>query len=445
MNKTIVLPWALMSLLLCSSCHDDDLLSTHWMEPTLQDSWKLELMPGVGRPGSSVMAYKDKLYDGLFTRNRGWNGGDGVLTVGLPNGDVLWTFNDSFYGVVGANRMRGQCNFPRNSIMVQKAHNGVLGETSQDFVWLADYVNWTDSTADRYFQCRTHLRHPQGEKTPAEIQAGDIDQTMVYWSGDGTVYNGKLQLLWMGTQSQQLQTVGTALAIYSLTGNEPQGYYLKDIPDYLPHEGDYLYRESVNHNLNDHTVSFGSTLCEADDGHTYLYASVNNYTTVVARTETHDLSSKWSYYMKDATTGQWSWQDTYPTDEQLSSSGIVKGGFLGSMPWVFKDNDYYYMTMQGAYFSRDVYIYRSKTPYGPFTDQRFLFTLPSTLDKLGDTSYYQLYMVNLHPALSREGELVFSTNTSTENFWNNFNNDGSADFYRPYFYRIYNWKSVYDE
>lgn len=41
-------------------------------------------------PGSTmhkgVRAYSDLKYNRLFTRNRGWNGGDGVLTVGLPTG-----------------------------------------------------------------------------------------------------------------------------------------------------------------------------------------------------------------------------------------------------------------------------------------------------------------------------------------------------------------------
>ena len=52
-------------------------------------------------------------------------------------------------------------------------------------------------------------------------------------------------------------------------------------------------------------------------------------------------------------------------------------------------------------------------------------------------------MVNIHPALSRTGELVFSTNTDCSSFWDNFNAPGSADFYRPYFYRVFNWESVY--
>ena len=73
-----------------------------------------------------------------------------------------------------------------------------------------------------------------------------------------------------------------------------------------------------------------------------------------------------------------------------------------------------------------------------------LFTLPATLDKLGSPYHQRWYMINLHPALSRQGELVFSTNSDPANFWDNFNRVGSADFYRPYFFRVYNWEHVYD-
>ena len=263
--------------------------------PDIKPEWDLELMPDATRPGAAL-AYKDWKYNKLFTRTRGWNGGDGVLTVGLPDGSVFWTFNDSFYGSVNAaDRSRGDCNFPRNSVMLQKATDGVLGETDKDFIWLADYVNWTDPSAEHYFHCRTHLRHPDGEKTVDEILAGDIDQDRVYWSGDGTIYDGKLQMLWMGTASKELRALGTSIATYSLDGTIPEGYYLDDIPDYLPKKGNYLYREKVTHQINDNAVSYGSTLCEADDGHTYLYGT-NGYGVLVARTATHDLYSKWQYY-----------------------------------------------------------------------------------------------------------------------------------------------------
>lgn len=412
--------------------------------PDIKPEWDLELMPDATRSGAAV-AYKDWKYNKLFTRTRGWNGGDGVLTVGLPDGSVFWTFNDSFYGSVNAaDRSRGDCNFPRNSVMLQKATDGVLGETDKDFIWLADYVNWTDPSAERYFHCRTHLRHPDGEKTVDEILAGDIDQDRVYWSGDGTIYDGKLQMMWMGTASKELRALGTSIATYSLDGTIPEGYYLDDISDYLPKKGNYLYREKVTHQINDNAVSYGSTLCEADDGHTYLYGT-NGYGVLVARTATHDLYSKWQYYVRPEEGSDFVWQDEYPTAEQMERSQIMENNYACSMPWVFKDGDYYYMTAQGPYFAREVYIYRSKSPYGPFGEKRLLFVLPGQLDKLGPTAYHWLYMVNLHPALSRAGELVFTTNSDPDDFWKNFNDPGSADYYRPFFYRVFDWKSLFGD
>lgn len=412
--------------------------------PDIKPEWDLELMPDATRSGAAV-AYKDWKYNKLFTRTRGWNGGDGVLTVGLPDGSVFWTFNDSFYGRVNAaDRSRGDCNFPRNSVMLQKATDGVLGETEDDLIWLADYVNWTDPSAERYFHSRTHLRHPDGEKTVDEILAGDIDQDRVYWSGDGTIYDGKLQMMWMGTASKELRALGTSLATYRLDGTIPEGYYLDDIPDYLPKKGNYLYREKVTHQINDNAVSYGSTLCEADDGHTYLYGT-NGYGVLVARTATHDLYSKWQYYVRPEEGSDFVWQDEYPTAEQMERSQIMENNHQCNMPWVFKDGDYYYMTAQGPYFAREVYIYRSKTPYGPFGEKRLLFVLPGELDKLGPTAYHWLYMVNLHPALSREGELVFTTNSDPDDFWKNFNDPGSADYYRPFFYRVFDWKSLFGD
>lgn len=410
----------------------------------VRPEWELEYMPG-STTQEEVRAYRDLKYNRLFTRTRGWNGGDGVLTVGLPNGDVLWTFNDSFYGMVdAADRSRGSCNFPRNNIMVQRAHDGVLGETEKDLVWLADYVNRLHPSQDRYFHARTHLRHPQGNKTLAEIEAGDIDEEKVYWSGDGTVCDGQLQMVWIAVESKALQNIGTALATYSLKGTMPQGRYLDTIPDYLPHPGDYLYRENVLHDVNRNKVSYGSTICdEATDGHLYLYGT-DNLSVVVARTATKSLYSQWQYYVRKAD-GRWVWQDEYPTDEEMRRSCIMDAPDAAChLPWVFRDGDYFYLTSQAPFFSTEVYIYRSRTPYGPFTDKRLLFRLPDHLDKIGPQKYHWLYMVNLHPALSREGELVFSTNSDPDDFWWNFNDPGSADYYRPFFYRVFNWKKVFE-
>ena len=392
---------------------------------TIDPAWELELMETNGY----VMAFKDKKYDKLFTRTLGWNGGDGVLTTLLPDGNAFWSFNDSFYGVVeGETRARKDCSFPRNSIMVQTP-----GDEEENLVWLADFVQTTTPEAPRYYQARTHIRHPKASLSDDKIQEGEIDQDWLYWAGDATVCNNKLQVLWNGVDNTNLDALmrheGICLATYSLEGTPGDDNYMKLI--------------SADHHFNDVDIyGYGSTLWEDEDGHIYLYGSYNNYDMIVARTARHDLTSPWEYYVGDEQ-GNFSWQNTYPTEEEVKRSRIQETDC--SMPWVFKKGDTYYMLAQAKWFGREMYIFRSDKPYGPFVDCKRLFGFSDFLDKLGDQTCQNLYMINLHPHLSRNGELVFSTNTDPKNFWDNFNAVGSADYYRPYFYRVYNWERVYEE
>lgn len=392
---------------------------------TIDPAWELELMETNGY----VMAFKDKKYDKLFTRTLGWNGGDGVLTTLLPDGNAFWSFNDSFYGVVeGETRARKDCSFPRNSIMVQTP-----GDEEENLVWLADFVQTTTPEAPRYYQARTHIRHPKASLSDDKIQEGEIDQDWLYWAGDATVCNNKLQVLWNGVDNTNpdalMRHEGICLATYSLEGTQGDDNYMKLI--------------SADHHFNDVDIyGYGSTLWEDEDGHIYLYGSYNNYDMIVARTARHDLTSPWEYYVGDEQ-GNFSWQNTYPTEEEVKRSRIQETDC--SMPWVFKKGDTYYMLAQAKWFGREMYIFRSDKPYGPFVDCKRLFGFSDFLDKLGDQTYQNLYMINLHPHLSRNGELVFSTNTDPKNFWDNFNAVGSADYYRPYFYRVYNWERVYEE
>lgn len=392
---------------------------------TIDPAWELELMETNGY----VMAFKDKKYDKLFTRTLGWNGGDGVLTTLLPDGNAFWSFNDSFYGVVeGETRARKDCSFPRNSIMVQTP-----GDEEENLVWLADFVQTTTPEAPRYYQARTHIRHPKASLSDDKIQEGEIDQDWLYWAGDATVCNNKLQVLWNGVDNTNpdalMRHEGICLATYSLEGTPGDDNYMKLI--------------SADHHFNDVDIyGYGSTLWEDEDGHIYLYGSYNNYDMIVARTARHDLTSPWEYYVGDEQ-GNFSWQNTYPTEEEVKRSRIQETDC--SMPWVFKKGDTYYMLAQAKWFGREMYIFRSDKPYGPFVDCKRLFGFSDFLDKLGDQTYQNLYMINLHPHLSRNGELVFSTNTDPKNFGDNFNAVGSADYYRPYFYRVYNWERVYEE
>lgn len=271
---------------------------------SIDPAWGLELMETNGY----VMAFKDKKYDKLFTRTLGWNGGDGVLTTQLPDGNTFWSFNDSFYGVVdGETRARGGCSFPRNTIMVQTP-----GDEEENLVWLADFVQTTDPNAARYYQARTHIRHPKASLSEDKIQQGEIDQDWLYWAGDATVCNNQLQVLWNGVDNTNsaalMRHEGICLATYSLEGKPGDDTYMKMI--------------SANHHFNDHDIyGYGSTLWEDEDGHIYLYGSYNNYDMIVARTAQHDLNSPWEYYVGNEQ-GNFAWQSTYPTPEEVKRSRI---------------------------------------------------------------------------------------------------------------------------
>lgn len=430
----LMLPFAIQAQDLTHHVEAD---TQKWPVPQVDAEWNLEYLPH-NNANHNVYVYKDKLYDALFTRTLGWNGGDGVQTTLLPDGNVFWSFNDSFYGRVSSTtRARGNCTFPRNSIMVQTTgEDGKPGTLSKNQVWLADWISKSQGT------CRTHLRHPKGEKTEEQIKAGEIDQQYLYWAGDGTVVDGQLQVLWAGVYNgteNLMQADNRALAIYSLEGT--------------PGDDNYLSLISVDHDFfQKDPIGYGQTLWEDEDGHTYLYACnqfkknegdlLNTSSPVVARSTTHDLRSKWEYYVADGS-GKFHWQDTYPTAEEVNRSAISSRSV--STAWVFKEGDWYYMTAQGYVFSKQMYIMRSRNAWGPFEECHQLWTMPWVLDKKGTRTYQNFYMPHLHQTLSREGELVFSTNTDTKEWGDNFNATGSADFYRPFFFRVYNWKAVFEE
>ena len=245
-------------------------------------------------------------------------------------------------------------------------------------------------------------------------------------------------MLWNGvdTSTGGMIPMGTALATYSLEGE--------------PGDESYLKLESVDHDfMPSNPYAYGSTLWEDEDGHIYLYSSAGNgqwlgNVPIVARTVTSELGGEWEYYVPDAS-GNLAWQREYPTEEQVQKSGIAPGQGSFTLPWVFKKGNTYYMCCQTFPFGREMAIMTSDNPWGPFKNKKMLMKFPNPLDDLQRGEYRFLYMLNLHPALSREGELVISTNTDTNDFWDNFNSMGSADWYRPFFYRVYGWENLFSD
>lgn len=357
----------------------------HWyvqvVKPQAATGPHLQLLPNVGKWDPKVTVYSDLDYNGYLTRYSGWNGADGCYTVKLPDGRLVWSFQDSFFGNVSADRNRGGDNaFARN------AGNLQLDTSLQSFIQLNPGAGNQSQTWIKY--------------------AGAADDQDWYWPGASQVHGSQLQMMLShvtktGSGTWDFSSVSTDIAIFDLPSMQ------------------------LNHIVQNKDVlaNYSAGALDAPDGYTYMYATENGFLTAymyVARVAGHDLTGQWEYY----TGTDWS---TTPTKYNVCSDI--------TQPNVFYRNGKYYLVSQQTIFGLDIYIQEALSPVGPWTNKRTLYHIP---DKYSvDFISYNAFV---HHALSRTGELVISYNINPSDFATNFNKPGSADRYRPYFVRVFNWQ-----
>jgi len=341
---------------------------------------RLQLLPNNGRWDPRVTVYSDLDYNDYLTRYQHWNGGDGCYSVLLPDGRLLWSFQDSFFGQVSTDRNR------TNNVMRRNAAHLQLDTSLQSFI---------------------PLNPGSGNQSETWIKYGDAPEDQDwYWPGAGQVHNGQFQMLLShvrktGNGTWDFAHVSTDLAVF-------------DLPSMR-----------LNHIVKDKDVSsnYSAGSMGGQDGYTYMYSTENGYLTsfmYVARAAGHDLSGAWEYY------GPNGWSTT-PVKYNVCNDI--------TQPNVFYKDGKYYLVSQQILFGLDIYILESNTPVGPWTNKRTLYHIPDQYS--GDIISYNAFV---HHALSREGELVISYNINPTDFNSNFNKPGSADRYRPYFVRVFNWK-----
>lgn len=341
---------------------------------------RLQLLPNMGKWDPRVTVYSDLDYNDYLTRYQNWNGGDGCYSVLLPDGRLLWSFQDSFFGQVSNDRNR------TGNVMLRNAAHLQLDTSLQSFVQLNPGAGNQSQTWIKY-------------GTEAEDQHW-------YWPGAGQVLNGKVQMLLShvtktGSGAWDFAHVSTDVAIFDLPSMQ-LSQLIKD--------------KDVNANY-----SAGSM--KAPDGYTYMYATETAYLTTymyAARVAGHDLTGTWEYYGADG----WS---TTPSKYNICNDI--------TQPNVFYKDGKYYLVSQAHLFGLDIYIQEATTPIGPWTNKRTLYHIPDqySVDMIS-------YNAFVHHALSRQGELVISYNINPTDFASNFNKPGSADRYRPFFVRVFNWK-----
>ncbi|GAB3908911.1 hypothetical protein GCM10028803_45510 [Larkinella knui] len=336
---------------------------------------------------SEPKAQVDEQYNHFFTRYDGWTGGDGVYSTRLPDGRIVWTFGDTFLGLVKSDRTRlaSQNEMVRNAVMIQ------TGETFDSFKTLNQGAS-TPKAGQTYF---THAKQKGGKDW--------------YWPLDATVYNVKLQVLLShiektGSGAWDFKNASIDIAICSLTTGTV---------------------EKIIANKYQGPWGYGGAVCEAADGYTYLYGVIHgNLTTnvVVARAPKGDLTGNWQYWNGS----QWGSQ---PNDYSIYKDASDQFS-------VFQSGTRYYLFTQEIVFGRRLFLSESSSPIGPWTAKRLLYTVPPEQG----TGKVFTYNALVHPELSRNGDLMISYCVNATDFADHFNSPGSADRYRPYFIRVKDWQ-----
>lgn len=427
-----------IAVLSLTSCNDYDSAAIGYEEvdvqpskttasaPELKSEWKLKEVINVGQHDDNVFVYQDNLYRSLFTRSLGWNGGDIQASFKVNDGTVAFLYRDGYYGKVDdATRARVNSNLVRNGILMLTSDNGTLSEPSpKDLYSLNDYVQTVDANAADYYN--------------GVPLAASSKSAYHVWPGVACLYNGQIQVQWVSYRTSLGRRDESSIYTYSLNGK--------------PSDSGFLKLKSTLQPLFSNLIGYDDYLWQDDDGHNYIYCTyiLSGISGVlVARTATHDLSSEWEYCVRN-TDGQIVWTKTIPTatitaaGEVALRSNMLENNGACQHPQVIKKGSFYYLIGQSYPNLADVRIWRSATPYGPFEDAKSLFVVPESVTKKGNVYYNELSRVVLHPALSRSGELVFSTVQTAPTDKENFDYPGSADYVTPMFYRVYNWESLFE-
>lgn len=265
---------------------------------------------------SQVYVCRDSTYISLFTRTRGWTGGDATYSVDLKNGKTLWMFGDSFIDQVSENRSRPSFRLINNSMVVQ--HGSTL-------------TTYHGGTA----------LQPKAYAIPPE-------ESQWYWPGDGTVANGKLYLFMHG---------------FGTGGGGAWDFFRTSI-DLLTINPANMEIENNQRLFDDPSISWGAALMEEDD-YTYIYGVLSDDSgkrLFVARSNA-DLTEDWEYY----TGNGWS-------QDRLEATSIFTG--VSEQFLVFKEDDTYYFLTQHNIFGKEIYLYTATAPEGEFKNKRVIYCTP---------------------------------------------------------------------
>lgn len=302
-----------------------------------------------------------------------WTGADGVLSVPLPDGRVVWDFSDTFLGLVNRDGSRppGQ-PFINNTMIVQ------------DGDALAQTLHGGAPTAP------TSLIIP-------------TDRNSWYWVGDMTVEGERLRLFVM-----EFTRTGGGIFDFKWVGNAIASFVLPD-----------LTLENIMPTHGENNVMYAAALLE-EGGYTYIYGTEDVSGTEkylhIARAPAGDLLGAWEFY----TGSDWS-------SEPTASARLLKG--VGNGFGVAKVGKRFLLfTMDTLVaFSNEMVFYSSLSPAGPFTRRTHVYFTPE------NAQGFFTYDAHVHPEFTDASGLLISYDVNTFDASELLSN---VDSYRPRFIRV---------
>ena len=156
-----------------------------------------------------------------------------------------------------------------------------------------------------------------------------------------------------------------------------------------------------------------------EDDSVYIYGVLAEGTSKELYVARADLkfTQPWEYY----SAGQW---DTDPETATAMFSHVSEQFS------VFKYNEKYYLLTQNHILGKEIYLYSSDSPVGPWENQKTIYCTPETG---GDIITYNAYA---HTMFTENGKLLVSYNINSLSFADL----KDADNYRPYFITVENWE-----
>ena len=328
------------------------------------------------------MAYPDTGLDAMFTnyaddsaQGSHWTGGDGTVSVQLPDGDDAWFFSDTFLGTVNSDGSRSWSTpFIHNDIVLQQ---GTVSGPTLTTVTGTDNGTQTSlvgAPADGYRQ---------------------VDSAWVDTSAN-VVYAFYTDYSDPGAGGLDATPTATSIATFSLPDLTFEGLTT------MPVQAGTLWGSAVLYQSN----------------YTYIYGNGNNSLYVARAPEGEviasgsDPAADWTYW----TGSGWSSTEANAQPALVGVHGLSVAQ-VGSQ-YVLATFD----MITG--FDSNIVAYSAAAPYGPFTGKTYVYSAPPL-----DCDCYSYYP-EFHQELASSGELVLSYNSNTlvpaENY-------ADASIYQPRF------------